>query len=97
MNTKIKKTTFAFCLMLSMVCLTGLIPALAATVLPQGLVMEDTFSPGRGRPVGVVQQVQGNVVVMHENSLKGYRTERGTSLYKGDTVMTLENARIRGS
>ena len=95
MNTKIKKTTFAFCLMLSMVCLAGLIPALAATVLPQGLVMEDTFSPGRGRPVGVVQQVQGNVVVMHENSLKGYRTERGTSLYKGDTVMTLENARIR--
>ena len=95
MITRIKKTTLAFCLTLPIVCFLGIIPALAATVLPQGLVMEEVYSPGRGRPVGIVQQVLGDVVIMHGNVLKGYKAERGIRLYKGDTVMTLESGRVR--
>jgi hypothetical protein len=95
MITRIKETTLALCLTLPIVCLLGILPALAASVLPQGLVMEDTYSPGRGRPVGIVQQVIGDVVIMHNKVLKGYRAKRGIRLYKGDTVMTLEIGRIR--
>ena len=95
MITQIKKTTFALCLILPIVCFLDIVPAPAATVLPQGLVMEETFSPGRGRPVGVVQQVLGDVVIMHADVLKGYRAERGIHLYKGDTVMTLAYGKVR--
>lgn len=95
MITRIIKTTFALCMILPFVCLLGVLPAPAATVLPQGMVMEDTYSPGRGRPVGVIQQVIGDVVIMHNKVLKGYRANRGTRLYKGDTVMTLEFAKVR--
>ncbi len=80
---------------LPIVCFLGIVSAPAATVLPQGLVMEDTYNPGRGRPVGIVQQVQGGVVIMHKDVLKGYRAKRGIRLYKGDTVMTLEYGKVR--
>ena len=95
MITRIKKITFALCLTLSIICFPGIVPAPAATVLPQGLVMEDTYSPGRGRPVGIVQQVLGDVVIMHGDVLKGYRAERGMRLYKGDSVMTLAYGKVR--
>ena len=95
MITRIKKTTFALCLTLPIVCFLGIVPAPAATVLPQGLVMEDTYNPGRGRPVGIVQQVRGDVVIMHKDVLKGYRAKRGIRLYKGDTVMTLKYGKVR--
>ena len=95
MIARIKKITFALCLTLPIVCFLGIIPAPAVTVLPQGLVMEDTYKPGRGRPVGIVQQVLGDVVIMHKDVLKGYRAKRGIRLYKGDTVMTLEYGKVR--
>jgi len=95
MKTRRIRGLFVLCLTLLAVYLLGVLPAPAATVLPQGLVMQETYSPGRGRPVGIVQQVIGDVVIMHANVLKGYRAERRIRLYKGDTVMTLENGRIR--
>jgi len=95
MKTRMNKTTLALCLVLSILFLADSIPVGAATVLPEGLIMEDTFRPGRGRPVGKVQQVQGDVVIMHGNVLKGYKAARGTRLYKDDTVMTLESGRVR--
>jgi hypothetical protein len=95
MITQIKITTFALSLILPIICFLGIAPVTAATVLPQGLVMEEVYSPGRGRPVGIVQQVLGDVVIMHGNVLKGYKAERGIRLYKGDTVMTLEYGKVR--
>ena len=95
MITQIKKTTFVLCLILTAVGFLGIVSAPAATVLPQGLVMEEIYSPGRGRPVGIVQQVLGEVVIMHGDVLKGYRAKRGIRLYKGDTVMTPGYGRVR--
>jgi hypothetical protein len=76
----------------------GNLPAGAATVkavLPEGLVMEETYKAGRGRSVGRIQRVQGEAVIMHANALIGYRADRGMRLYKGDTIITLENSKIR--
>ena len=95
MITQIKKTTFVLCLILTAVGFLGIVSVPAATVLPQGLVMEEIYSPGRGRPVGIVQQVLGEVVIMHGDVLKGYRAKRGIRLYKGDTVMTPGYGRVR--
>ncbi len=95
MITQIKKISFALCLILPVLCFLDIVPAQAATVLPQGLVMEETYRPGRGRPVGIVEQVLGDVVIMHGDILKGYWAKRGIHLYKGDTVMTPGYGRVR--
>lgn len=89
------KRIFALCFILPVVCLLGAMPAVAASILPKGLTIEETFSPGRGRPVGIIQQVQGEVLVMHGNIFKGYPVSRGIHIFKGDTIMTLEKSRVR--
>lgn len=95
MITRYKKTTLAVCLILTIVCIVGVLPALGTAVLPEGLVIEETYTPGRGKPVAVVQIVLGDVVIMHEGVSRGYRAAQGIRLYKGDTVMTLEEGRVR--
>jgi FecR protein len=95
MITRIKKIFFTCCLTLPIVCFLGIFPVLVATVMSAGLVMEKNYTPGLGRPVGFVQQVQGDVVIMHSEVQKGYKAARGLRLYKGDTIRTLENGRIR--
>jgi hypothetical protein len=98
MSTQGNKIILVSCLILLILLAAGSLQAGAVTghaLLPDGLVMEETFTPGRGRSVGRVQRVQGEAVIMHAGILKGYLAERGMRLYKGDTIMTLENSKIR--
>jgi hypothetical protein len=98
MSTQRNKTIFVSCLILLILLLAGSLPAGAATgqaVLPEGLVMEETYRPGRGRSVGRIQRVQGEAVIIHAGILVGYRANRGMRLYKGDTIITLENSKVR--
>lgn len=64
-------------------------------MLPDGLVIEDIFKPGFGAPVGKVQLVQGEVVIMHADMPSGYLAQEDLPLFKGDTIITLEKGRIR--
>jgi FecR protein len=90
MTPRIKKIIVSASLAVATVCVMGVLPALAT-----GLAMESTHRSGLGRPVGIVQQVQGEVIIVHDDVLKGYRAERGIRLYKGDTIRTLEKGRLR--
>ena len=64
-------------------------------LLPAGLVMEDAFRPGIGPPVGRVDLVQGEVVIIHKGVLRGYRARKGLPLFAGDTIVTLETGQMR--
>ena len=64
-------------------------------MLPEGLIMEDTFKPGYGSPVGKVRLVQGNVIIMHADILIGYQAKKDLPLYQGDTIVTRKKGRIR--
>ncbi len=64
-------------------------------MLPEGLIIEDIFKPGHGSPVGMVLLVQGKVVIMHENIVRGYWAKKDLPLFKGDTIITREKGRIR--
>lgn len=90
MTPQIKKYFVYVSLAMAFSCVTGILSVLAA-----GLDLEGTYRPGLGKPVGMVQQVQGEVVIMHAKDLKGYRAERGIRLYKGDIIRTLDNGRLR--
>ena len=99
MNTRIKKPTVIVSLVLVVFLLAGAwSPACAATgsVLPAGVSVSDTFKPGFGPPIGNVQRVRGEVVVMHaEDAGAGYRARPGLPLYRGDTLLTLKDGKIR--
>jgi hypothetical protein len=53
------------------------------------------FRPGLGKPVGIVQRVQGEVVIAHDADFEGYPAVRGSRLFKGDTIQTLDTGRLR--
>ena len=65
------------------------------SMLPQGLIIEDIFTPGYGSPMGRVLVVQGDVVIMHKDMLRGYRAKKDLPLFKSDIIVTQEKGRIR--
>jgi hypothetical protein len=84
------------------ICVLGAVLVLLLTanaslgyLLPEGLVMEDVFQPGYGHPVGKVQMVQGEAVILHEGEMLGYWAEKDLPLFKGDAIVTKDNGRIR--
>ena len=64
-------------------------------MLPQDLIMEDIFKPGHGSTVGRVLLVQGPVVIMHKDMLRGYWAKKDLPLFKRDIIVTQEKGRIR--
>lgn len=89
-----------FRLRLVFVMLVLCVPLLAASssfasLLPDNLVIEDEFKPGYGMPVGKIQLLQGDVVVIHADQLRGYWAQKFLPLYQGDTIVTLENGKVR--
>ncbi|CAN2040744.1 FecR domain-containing protein [Candidatus Magnetomoraceae bacterium gMMP-15] len=66
----------------------------AQSLLPEGLVIESIFMPGIGQPVGKIQLVEGEVVIIHADILRGYRAENNLPLFEDDTIITMENGRI---
>lgn len=69
----------------------------SGSMLPKDLVIEDIFRPGLGSPVGGVLLVQGKVVIMHADKLRGYWAKKDLPLFKDDIIVTLEKGRIRFS
>ncbi len=85
-------------------CLTALIllsgqPSISETtiseqILSSDIVVNDTFEPGSGLPVGKIQSMQGEAIVFHRNPTVGYRIQTGLPLYVGDVVNTRGGARV---
>ncbi len=69
----------------------------SGSMLPKDLVIEGIFRPGLGSPVGGVLLVQGKVVIMHADKLRGYWAKKDPPLFKDDIIVTLEKGRIRFS
>ncbi len=69
----------------------------SGSMLPKDLVIEGIFRPGLGSPVGGVLLVQGKVVIMHADKLRGYWAKKDLPLFKDDIIVTLEKGRIRFS
>ena len=65
------------------------------TLLPKDLVIEESFPPGNGLSVGLVQVVEGQVVIMHADMLRGYLAEKDLPLFQGDIIVTLKDGRAK--
>ena len=70
--------------------------ASARSVLPEEVVISDTFYPGYGAPIGQVQRVRGEAVGVHAHAEdQGFRLRPKNRLYKDETIYTLEKGKIR--
>ncbi len=72
-------------------------PAAAADLLPEGVTIKEQYEPGAGNPVGRVELVQGNVVVVHSVKDEAFKISKGNPLFQNDTVITLDKGRLRFS
>ncbi len=64
--------------------------------IPEGLTMAESYAPGEGEPVGRVGLVQGSAVIRHDGEPDiGYQAVTDLPLYKGDTVATGPDGRVR--
>jgi len=67
----------------------------SGSLLPEGLIIEESFKPGSGVSVGKIQLVQGDVIIIHEaDELRGYRAKDELPVFKGDTIITPEKGRL---
>ncbi len=68
----------------------------AGVLIPENLEIQKDFQPGIGAPVGKIQLIQGETVIIHaEDLLRGYMAQQGHPLFKGDIIITKEKGRIR--
>ncbi|MBN2282428.1 MAG: FecR domain-containing protein [Deltaproteobacteria bacterium] len=65
------------------------------TLVPSGLVIQDTFVPGLGAPVGSVHMVEGEALLIHADSKIGYRAAKDLPLFKGDLLITGEGGKLQ--
>jgi hypothetical protein len=62
--------------------------------LPADAVVEEFFQGGSGLPVGKIQAVRGEAIVLHREPAVGYQAKTGLPLYHGDTISTRKYGRI---
>lgn len=72
--------------------LTG--QATAAESVIDGVEVQETFAPGEGKAIGSVIQVEGDVIILHEDRGRGYRAKAELPLFRGDEIRTLPDAMI---
>jgi hypothetical protein len=66
----------------------------AQSLVPQEVIINQTYRPGPGLPVGKIQSVWGAVVILHADMIEGYPAKVGLPLFNGDTIITTEHARF---
>lgn len=65
-----------------------------STVFAADPEIKKDFQPGFGEPVGSVVTAEGEAVIIHADMEAGYKAEANLPLYKGDTIITRESARL---
>ncbi|QTA80517.1 FecR domain-containing protein [Desulfonema limicola] len=54
----------------------------------------ETYQPGYGTPVGKINLIQGNAVIIHSDDTNRYAVKQDIPVFKKDTVITLDKSRL---
>ncbi len=95
MKNKIKKHILVFLLSFTLINLSPVIwhqNAEAQSMLPADMVIKKVYQAGTGLPLGKVQSIWGDVVIVHAGAEDAYRASVGLPLFRGDTIITNHNA-----
>jgi hypothetical protein len=63
----------------------------AQSLLPQEITLNQIFRAGPGLPVGKIQSVWGDVLILHADMIDAYPAKAGLPIFNGDTIITTEN------
>jgi hypothetical protein len=63
-------------------------------LLPPYIRVQPKFVVGEGTPVGKIQMVQGEALVVHKGKPFSYRLEKDFPVYTGDTLVTGKRSRV---
>ena len=64
------------------------------SLMPDNIIIEQQFIPGKGPPIGHVQFLQGISYVIHDQVLKAYIAKQNLPLYVNDTLIVMDKSRI---
>ena len=86
------RVSFLFLTLLSLSPALWVQNACAQSMLPAGMEVKKVYRAGPGLPVGKIQSVWGDVVIVHAGSEEAYGAKIGLPLYRRDTIITNRNA-----
>jgi hypothetical protein len=95
MPASTEKIIFVFFIsfaLLSLKCAFWYQNAHAQSMLPAEMVVKKIYQAGSGLPLGKVQSIWGDVVIVHAGAEDAYRAGVGLPLFRGDTIITNRNA-----
>jgi len=96
-----------FCLLLNVPLLIGadtaqqIVEAFKKTISPSEPLLTadthvtETFAPGEGAAIGLVELVQGDGYIVHQKGKTAFRAMKDLSLFQGDTLITGAHGRIQ--
>ena len=98
MNVNIRISILSFCAMVSILLWAGSVIGAEGSsrevLLAGDFMVDQDFEPGLGLPIGQVDQVRGEAVIIHAGDMKGYFARKDLPLYKGDRIVTKNNGNI---
>jgi hypothetical protein len=66
--------------------------ARAQSMLPAGMEIKQVYQAGSGLPVGKIQSIWGDVIIIHTGAEDAYPARVGLPLFSGDTIITDRHA-----
>ncbi len=62
-------------------------------LVPEGVQIKPGFKPGKGVPIGTVQMVTGQVLVVHKGESAAYKLDKNLPVFTGDILISEEASR----
>lgn len=96
-----------FCLLLNVPLLIGadtaqqIVETFKKTIAPTepllaaDTTVAETYSPGEGAAIGLVELVQGDGYIVHQRGKTAFRAVKDLPLFQGDTLITAAHSRIQ--
>jgi hypothetical protein len=65
------------------------------SLIPAGVIIAKDFEPGRGKAIGTVKAIKGQVLTIHRDKKPAYILKKGNELFTYDTLITEKDSKAR--
>ncbi len=65
------------------------------SLIPAGVIIAKDFEPGRGKAIGTVKAIKGQVLTIHRDEKTAYILKKGNELFTYDTLITGKESKAR--
>lgn len=65
------------------------------SLIPAGVIIAKDFEPGRGKAIGTVKAIKGQVLTIHRDKKPAYILKKGNELFTYDTLITGKESKAR--